>query len=65
MLFFKRLKKLTPEEEEERRQAIANADLTWKDRLAMVISAVVVLLIPSVLVLLALCLVVLLIFGVL
>lgn len=65
MFFSKRLKKLTPEQEEERRQEIAKEDLTWKDRFAMVFSAYVVLLVPSLLILLAICLVALLIFGIL
>ncbi len=62
-MIWRRLKKASKEDEERFREQMANADLTFKDKFAMVISAYAVLLLPAVAVLLVLSLIVLWIFG--
>lgn len=62
-MIFKRLKKPDPEAEERRRQEMEDVKLSWKDRLALVISAYAVLVIPSVLVIVGICLLLLWVFG--
>ena len=55
---------LTPEQEERQKEP-EQIHVDWKDRLAMVVSAFLVLGLPAVLILLALCFLVLALFGVL
>ncbi len=53
MLFFKKkLKKATEEDEVRFAQAMEENDVGWKDKLAMVISAFLVIVIPCLLILL-------------
>jgi hypothetical protein len=64
MLFFrKRLKKATKEDEERLAQAMEENNVGFKDKIAMVISAFLVLVLPSLLVLLALAGIAMLMFG--
>lgn len=52
--FWKRLKKSTPEQEEEFRQRMQEENVGWKDTLAIILSAFLTLVLPCLLVLLAL-----------
>ena len=61
--FFKRLKTLTPEMEEEFSRGMDEVKPTFKEKLLMVLTAYLVLLVPSVLVLLGLCLTAAWLFG--
>jgi len=64
MLFFrKRLKKATKEDEERLARAMEENNVGFKDKIAMVISAFLVLVLPSLLVLLALAGIAMLMFG--
>ncbi len=57
-MIWKRLKapkNLTPEEAEARRKELDQLHLSWKDKLAMTLSAYLVLFVPAVLFLLVLC----------
>ena len=62
-MIWKRLKKPTKEQEAEFQERMSNADLTWKDKLAMVLGAYITILLPCILVLLAFGFLILLIFG--
>ncbi len=62
-MIWRRLKKASKEDEERFREQMANADLTFKDKIAMVISAYAVLLLPCIGILLILSVIVLWIFG--
>lgn len=62
-MIFKRLKKSTPEQEEAFAQMLEQEKVGWKDRLAMMLSAYVVIVIPCLLVLIGICLFMLWIFG--
>ena len=64
MFFRKRLRKSTPEEDKAFRERMQEENVGFKDALAMVISAFVTLVLPSLLVLLALCGICMLIFGI-
>lgn len=64
MFFFsKRLRKSTPEDDERLARAMEENDVGLKDKLAMIVSAFVVLVLPSLLVLLVIAGIALLIFG--
>ena len=64
MFFFsKRLRKSTPEDDERLARAMEENDVGLKDKLAMIVSAFVVLVLPSLLVLLVMAGIALLIFG--
>lgn len=64
MFFFsKRLRKSTPEDDEHLARAMEENDVGLKDKLAMIVSAFVVLVLPSLLVLLVIAGIALLIFG--
>jgi hypothetical protein len=54
-MIFRRLRKSTREEEEQFENMLEEEKVGWKDRFAMMISAYVTLVIPSILVLLLLC----------
>ena len=54
-MIFRRLRKSTREEEEKFEKMLEEEKVGWKDRFAMMISAYVTLVIPSILVLLLLC----------
>ena len=64
-MIFKRLKKSTPEEEEQFGQMLEQEKVGWKDRLAMMLSAYVVIVIPCILVLIGLSVFTLWLFGLL
>lgn len=64
-MIWKRLKKSTPEEEEEFRERMAEENVSAKDKLAMLLAAVGTILIPSILILVGLCVLVMWIFGIL
>ena len=64
-MIFKRLKKVTKEQEREFEENLAKENIGAKDKFAMLISAFFVLVIPSILVLVARSLIVMFIFGVL
>ena len=64
MLFFrKRLRKATKEDDERFAQAFEENNVGFKDKLAMILSAFLVLVLPSLLVLLGLCGLTMLLFG--
>ena len=60
-----RLKRMTPDQEAKKRKELAQVEVSWKDRLAMVFSAYLVLLVPALIVIVLLCLVSLWLFGIL
>ena len=64
-MIFKRLRKSTPEEEEQFGQMLEQEKVGWKDRLAMMLSAYVVIVIPCILVLIGLSVFTLWLFGLL
>ncbi len=57
MYLLNRLKKSTPEQEEKFRKELEEEHLriTWKDKLAMIISAYAVLVLPAILILVLMC----------
>lgn len=63
MLWWKKLKKSTPESEKEFGDRFKEAGVTWKDKLAMIISAFFVLFLPAALILGGFGLLVLWMFG--
>ena len=66
MLFFKkRLKRSTPEEDRQFRQMMQENDVSLKDSLAMIASAFLVLVLPSLLILCGIALLGLWLFGIL
>ena len=65
MRILDRLKRMTPKQEAEKRKELTQVEVSWKDRLAMVVSAYVVLLIPALIVIVVISLLGLLLFGVL
>ena len=66
MLFFKkRLKRSTPEEDRQFRQMMQENDVGLKDSLAMIASAFLVLVLPSLLILCGIALLGLWLFGIL
>ena len=62
-MILRRLKKNTQEQDEQFRQTMSDEKLTWKDKLAMMLSAYVAILLPCLLVLLVFALLILLLFG--
>ena len=64
-MIFRRLKKATPEQEEEFSRRMSDEKVTMKDRFAMIVSAFFMLVLPSILVLGFLCFVMMWIFGLL
>ena len=65
MAFFrKRLPKYDPEKQEQKLQQISEEELSWKDKLAMVLSAYLVILLPVMLVLIGLMLLFMWAFGI-
>ena len=62
-MIWKRLKKSTPEEEKEFKERMSDENLTFKDKLAMIISAILVIVLPCLVILLALSFLILWIFG--
>ncbi|MGM9668619.1 MAG: hypothetical protein ACI3VZ_02560 [Faecousia sp.] len=64
-MIWKRLKKSTPEEEEEFRERMSEENVSAKDKLAMLLAAVGTILIPSILILVGLCVLVMWIFRIL
>ncbi len=63
MFFRKRLKKWTPEDDEKLARAMNENNVGFKDRIAMVIAAFIVIVIPCLLVLLGISGLALLLFG--
>ena len=61
--FLDRLPRPDPEKEAQRRKDMENVKVSWKDKLAMVVTAYVVLLLPALLILGGICLLVLWLFG--
>ena len=64
-MFWKRPKTLSPEQEEERRRELEQVPVGWKDRLAMAISAFLVLGLPAIVAILVLCFLAMALFGLL
>ena len=64
-MILKRLKKSTPEEEEQFGKMLEEQKVGWKDRLAMMVSAYVVIVIPCLLVLIGMSAFMLWVFGLL
>lgn len=62
-MIWKRLKKSTPEKEAEFADRMEEAKVTWKDRFAMIVSAFLVIFLPCTLILCALGLLILWMFG--
>lgn len=62
-MIWRRLKKPTAEQEQEFQERMSDEQVSWKDKLAMVLSAYVTILLPCVLILLAFGFLVLWIFG--
>ena len=62
-MIWKRLRKPTPEQEADFQKRMSDENLTWKDKLAMVLGAYVTILLPCILVLLGFGFLILLIFG--
>ncbi len=54
-MIWRRLKKSTPEQDAEFQERMTEAKLTFKDKLAIVLSAYLVLLLPALAVLLGIC----------
>lgn len=64
-MIFKRLKKSTQEQEKQFEEMMVEEKVSWKDRLAMMLSAYVVIVIPCLLVLIGLSALTLWLFGIL
>ena len=64
MFFLKRLKKSTPEEDQAFRERMQEEKVGFKDALAMVFSAFLTLVLPCLLILIVLCGICMLIFGI-
>ena len=64
-MFRKRLKKSTREQEEQFGRMFEEEHVGWKDKLAMLISAYLVIVTPILLILIGMCMVALWIFGLL
>ena len=62
-MIWKRLKKSTPEEEKEFEERMSDEKLTFKDKLAMIISSILIIVLPCLVILLALSFLILWIFG--
>lgn len=64
-MIFKRLRKSTPEEEEQFGRMLEEEKVGWKDKFAMLVSAFFVIIIPCLLVLIGMSVFMLWIFGLL
>ena len=64
-MIFKRLKKSTPEEEEQFGRMMEEEKVGWKDKFAMIISAFAVIVLPSLLILIGMSTLMLWVFGLL
>jgi len=64
-MIFKRLRKSTPEEEEQFARMLEEEKVGWKDKLAMLFSAYVVIMLPCLLVLIGMSVFMLWVFGLL
>lgn len=64
-MIFKRLKKSTPEEEKQFERMLEEQKVGWKDRLSMMLSAYVIIVIPCILVLLGISALAMWMFGLL
>ena len=62
-MIWRRLKKASKKDQEEFKERLREADLPWKDKFAMIASAFFVIVLPCLLVLVALSLFVMWIFG--
>ena len=62
-MIWKRLKKPSREKEQEFQDMMSGEEVTWKDKLAMVFSAYLVILVPCIVILLAFGLLILWAFG--
>ena len=58
-----RLKKPTPEQEKEFKERMSSEEVTWKDKIAMVLSAYVAILLPCIVIIALFALLILWIFG--
>jgi len=58
-----RLKKSTPAQEEEFKERMSSEEVTWKDKIAMVLSAYVAILLPCIVIIALFALLILWIFG--
>ena len=65
LMIWKRLKKSTPEQEEEYQKQLQETGVTPREKLVMVLTAYVVILLPCLLVLLGMCAIVLWVMGLL
>lgn len=65
LMIWKRLKKSTPEQEEEYQRQLQKTGVTPREKLVMVLTAYVVILLPCLLVLVGMCAVVLWVMGIL
>ena len=63
MAWWKNLKKSTPEQEEQFKEMLYEEKVTWKDRIAMVLAAYLSILLPCALILTAVGLLLIWIFG--
>ena len=63
MAWWKNLKKSTPEQEEQFKEMLYEEKVTWKDRIAMVLAAYLAILLPCALILTAVGLLLIWIFG--
>ena len=63
MAWWKNLKKSTPEQEEQFKDMLYEEKVTWKDRIAMVLAAYIAILLPCAIILVAVGLLLLWIFG--
>ena len=63
MAWWKNLKKSTPEQEEQFKEMLYEEKVTWKDRIAMVLAAYLTILLPCALILAAVGLLLIWIFG--
>ncbi len=64
-MFRKKLKQATPKEEADFSKRMEEANLTWKDKLVMILTAYAVILVPCILLLCGMCLLLFWLFGIL
>ncbi len=64
-MIWKRLKQVTPEQEEEFRQRMTEEEVGWKDKLTMIGTAYLIIVLPCLLILLGLSALCMWLFGVL
>ena len=63
MAWWNRLKKSTPEQEEQFKEMLAEEKVSWKDRWAMVLAAYLTILLPCAVILVVVGLLIIWIFG--